>query len=99
MYAKVAIKEARHEKNTSNHNYFEYDNDELVAVIYGSKIDNSKKALIKKFLPSSINQYRIHLGGQSGTIKLLPDDYEICYDMREPAFITSVDCLFEDLYN
>ena len=77
--------------------FFEYDNDELVAIIYGSNIENSKKALLKKLFPSSIKQYKIHLGGQSGTIKLLPDDYEICYDMREPKFITSVDQLFEDL--
>ncbi|MBR5113874.1 MAG: DUF2971 domain-containing protein [Oscillospiraceae bacterium] len=79
--------------------FFEYNSDELVAIIYGPNIEKSKKALVKKSLPLAVKQYRIHLGGQSGAIKLLHDDYEICYDMREPPFIGSIEDLLSDLYS
>lgn len=89
-------KEWRIVEKTEN-KYFPFKKEELAAVIYGHKIDPGNKRIIQRMLPSEVKQYAIHIGGQTGTIRLLPEEYSIDYSGRAPNFIDTVDALYKSI--
>ncbi len=75
--------------------YFSFNDTDLVAVIFGNKIDPMNKRIIKGMLSDKVKQYSIHIGHQTGKVHLLPDDYRITYDGTGPKFIDTVEGLFD----
>ncbi len=74
----------------TNDKYYSYRKNELVAVIFGHKIDDGNKRIINRMLPPKVKRFVIHIGGQSGRIKLLRDGYMLPGDGSEPTFICAL---------
>lgn len=74
--------------------YLKYDPDELIAIIIGHKMDSELVSYIKNSLPNDFPIFRTHAGNISGKVRLLPIDYEIIGDGKEPDFIDNTDDLF-----
>lgn len=71
--------------------YLEYDHDELIAIIIGHKLDSEIVDFIKNSLPNNFPIFRTHAGNISGKVRLLPYDYVMIGDGKEPDFIDNTD--------
>lgn len=85
------------EKSDSSH--FRFQREDLVAVIFGYKIDPGTKERIIEDLPRGTKLFKTHLGGQSKAIKILPEDYTILYGGNEPDYIKTLDELNNAIFN
>ena len=79
----------------SENSYYQFEADELAAVIFGYSMSEGNKRIIKRMLSPEIKQYEAHIGGQSGSIRLIPDEYVFPGDGTNPDFISTVDEMYE----
>ena len=77
--------------------FFKFDKDLLVAVIFGHGMDTTLKNEIKRVLPDGVKQYKTHIGKRSYNIELLDEDYTVPYNGSELRSISSMDRLYQDL--
>lgn len=75
--------------------YFSFDKSELVAVIWGGKADSKAKKELQGCIPAGVKQYRTHIGGQTGQIRLLPDSEQLNLDGSSNEFIDSLNQLYK----
>lgn len=80
----------------SEQNYFSFGED-LVAVIFGHKIDKAIKEKVIEMLPPCVLRYDAIPGGQSGRIRLLKEGYVHQYDGTPADFVDDVDALFKTI--
>ena len=75
--------------------YFEYNKEELIAIIIGHKTKPIYIDRLKKLLPKDFPIFKTYPGSPSGKMHFLPYDYVIEYDGSEPDFIDTTEELIE----
>ena len=75
--------------------YYNYESNELVAVIWGHNVPTDVKTYLKDRIPAHVKQYQTYIGSHTGRIRLIQDGYMIPYDGSCPDFLDTLD----DLYN
>lgn len=71
--------------NGVDDNRFQFEADELVAIIFGYKANKTLKEMIKRFVPDGVKLFKMHVGGQSRKLTVLPEAYIVPHDGTELA--------------
>lgn len=86
-----------------NDNKFQFREEELVAVIFGYKTNETVAKMIKRFVPAGVKLFKAHVGGQSRKLTVLPEEYNISYDGSMLAdhkeSINSLSELYDAVFN
>ena len=92
-------KEWRMIRLSKNIEYLNYNEDELIAIIFGNNIDKETENFILSTVPDDLPVFKTYPGEQTGVIHIIRYDYEIRYDGRKQDFIDTVDELSEAIVN
>lgn len=92
-------KEWRMIRLSQNTEYLNYNEDELIAIIIGNKVDTETENFILSTVPEDLPVFKTYPGQITGVIHIIRYDYEIRYDGRKQDFIDTVDELSEAIVN
>lgn len=90
-------KEWRIIRHNTEDNYIQFKYNELVAVIFGHKVNENQKNELMKQIPDECRCFITYPGTATGTLHLIKNGYRIPADGTTPDFIDSVDELYKRL--
>ncbi len=82
---------------------FHFEESELVAIIFGYQTNASVKEMLKRFVPSTVKLFKMHVAKQKRNLIILPEDYNVPYDgrdlLRQKEVIRSISELDSAIFN
>lgn len=79
--------------------FLEYDENELVGIIFGDKLTESEQETICSIVPLSIKKFVVHSGALSGRVKVHEYGYVYPGDGSKPDYIATIDELYDRIFS